>query len=254
MTQPTERFSDRADDYQKYRPGYPQEMITALLTITGVEQRSTVTDIGAGTGILTRLLLDRGLQVCAVEPNDAMRQAADELLSGEPGYTSLKAPAEQISLPDHSVDLITAAQSFHWFCNEETRLEFQRIAKPNAYLALIWNRRRLTSPLQQEYDAMLRQFSPDYARVNHMSLSDNGISQFFAAGEMKRLSFDNSQSMDLEALIGRVRSVSYCPQEGSAHYTQLIRSLTQLHQTYQVNGRIAFEYDTQLYLGHIHSQ
>ncbi|KDM91139.1 hypothetical protein EA58_13395 [Photobacterium galatheae] len=252
MKQATERFSDRVEDYRKYRPGYPQEMIKALLSATDVHPQSVITDIGAGTGILTRLLLEKGLQVCAVEPNDAMRQAADQSLAGMPGYTSRKAPAEQTGLPDHTVDLITAAQSFHWFCNEVTRTEFQRIAKPNAYLALIWNKRRFSSPLQRDYDAILRQLSPDYAYVNHMNLKDEDIRRFFAAGDMEQHVFENSQCMDLDALIGRVRSVSYCPQEGSANYTRLILVLTELHRTYQINGKITFEYDTNLYLGRIH--
>ncbi|KKD00371.1 MULTISPECIES: class I SAM-dependent methyltransferase [Photobacterium] len=254
MTGNTERFSDRVDDYLKYRPGYPQALIDTLVSQTQLNRQSQIADIGAGTGILTKLLLEKGLQVNAIEPNDAMRQAADHQLIGYSGYTSFAAPAERTGLADASVDLITAAQSFHWFCNPQTRAEFQRIARPDAHLALIWNQRKRSSPIQQPYDDLLTQYGTDYTRVNHMNLTDGDLSHFFADGQMQKLHFTYRQYFDLDGLIGRVRSASYCPPQGTAAYHALTEALTELFKTHQVDGQLTFDYDTYLYLGKIHPQ
>ncbi|WP_120512230.1 class I SAM-dependent methyltransferase [Photobacterium salinisoli] len=252
MTGNTERFSDRVDDYLKYRPGYPQALIETLVSQTHLGSQSQVADIGAGTGILTKLLLEQGLQVSAIEPNDAMRQAADHQLADYSGYTSFAAPAERTGLADASVDLITAAQSFHWFCNAQTRTEFQRIAKPGAHLALIWNQRKLSTPIQQQYDELLTRYGTDYTSINHMNLTDGDLRHFFADGQMQTLTFAYRQYFDLDGFIGRVRSASYCPPQDSTAFHALTDALTALFNAHQIGGQIMFDYDTNLYLGNIH--
>ncbi|MEI8593104.1 class I SAM-dependent methyltransferase [Photobacterium sp. Hal280] len=253
MTRNTERFSDRVDDYLKYRPGYPQALIETLVSQTHLNRQSQIADIGAGTGILTKLLLDKGYQVSAIEPNDAMRIAADQQLAEYAGYASFATPAEHTGLADASVDLITAAQSFHWFCNAKTRTEFQRIARPDAHLALIWNQRKLSTPIQQHYDDLLTQYGTDYTRVNHMNLTDGDLRHFFADGQMQKLAFEYRQYFDLDGFIGRVRSASYCPPQDSDTYHALTDALTTLFHTHQVDGQLTFDYDTYLYLGKIHT-
>ena len=113
MRDPTERFSDRAENYAKYRPGYPDEMLQYFRDL--VTPPATVADIGSGTGILTRQLLNSGYELYAVEPNEAMRREAERTLSGHPGFRSMDGTAEATTLADRSVDLITCAQAFHWF-------------------------------------------------------------------------------------------------------------------------------------------
>ena len=251
MTDSTQRFSDRVEAYLKYRPGYPAALVATLLEKTGLDASARVADVGSGTGIFTRLLLERNCRVFAIEPNDKMRHAAEVLLSDFPQFTSIDAPAERTGLADNSIDMVTAAQAFHWFNNEATKAEFKRILKRDGKLALIWNRRKVSQPFQQTYDAILREYAPEYNKVNHMNLNEDDITAFFARGSMEELHFDNSQQLDFKGVIGRLKSSSYCPAENSAQYIPLVTELVALFDQYAVNGMIDFEYDTQLYLGSI---
>lgn len=248
-TDSTQRFSDRVDAYIRYRPGYPPRLVNALLESLPSATESVVADIGSGTGIFTQLLLEQGLEVFALEPNDAMRAAAEVLLAQHSRFTSIAAPAEATGLADDSIDLITAAQAFHWFNNAATRAEFQRILKPAGQLALIWNKRKVSQPFQQSYDAILREFAPEYGAVNHMNLSDQDIAQFFRSGEMQLSQFDNRQVLDFASLIGRLKSSSYCPAEDSPQYIPLVTELLALFDQHAHDGTVDFEYETQLYLG-----
>ena len=142
MIDPKERFTNRVDDYVRYRPGYPPELFEMLLVECGLGQESRVADVGSGTGILTRALLEAtGARVAAIEPNAAMRAAAERSLAGEPRFESLSSSAEATGLPGASVDLVIAAQAFHWFDPPRTRAEFARILKPRGKVALVWNQR-----------------------------------------------------------------------------------------------------------------
>ena len=251
MTDSTQRFSDRVEAYIKFRPGYPVDLVQPLLQKTRSGTGVVVADVGSGTGIFTRLLLDRELKVFAVEPNASMRHAAEEIFFGHPHFTSLDAPAERTGLADNSIDLITAAQAFHWFNNAATKAEFRRILKPDGKLALIWNKRKVSQPFQQAYDAMLKTYAPEYGVVNHMNLSEADIAEFFDAGQMEVLRFDNCQQLTFPGLLGRLKSSSYCPVEGSPQYPSLVAELTGLFEQFAVNDMIDFQYDTQLYLGPI---
>lgn len=246
MTDARSRFSDRVANYIRYRPGYPPELIATLLAGSDTP---VVADIGSGTGIFTRLLLQRGLKVFGIEPNANMRQAGEEYLAEYGNFVSIDGGAEDTGLDDSSIDLITAAQAFHWFHNEQSRIEFARILKPDGQLALIWNKRRIEQPFQQAYDALLREIAPEYGQVNHMNLSSDDIAAFFATGEMDIQHFDYHQQLDFNGLIGRLKSSSYCPPEGSQPYDQLLKELRLLFDKHAVDGMLSFDYDSQLYRG-----
>jgi SAM-dependent methyltransferase len=251
MIDSTERFSDRVAAYMKYRPGYPDRLVSTMLRKAGLDSNTVVTDLGSGTGIFTRLLLEHKCKVFAVEPNANMRHAAEALLSEFQHFTSIDATAEHTGLADKSIDLVTAAQAFHWFNNEATKAEFERILKPGGKLALIWNKRNISQPFQQAYHAILNEYAPEYGKVNHMNLIEDDIADFFADGGMEVMHFENSQQLDFTGLIGRLKSASYCPAECSPQYIPLVTELVALFDQYAVNGRIDFAYDTQLYLGTI---
>jgi SAM-dependent methyltransferase len=251
MTDSTQRFSDRVEAYVKFRPDYPAELVKTLVQKTMLDAGAVVADVGSGTGIFTRLLLDQQLKVFAVEPNANMRNAAEVLFSDYPNFTSVDAPAERTGLAEHSVDLVTAAQAFHWFNNAATKTEFRRILKADGKLALIWNKRKVSQPFQQAYDAILKTYAPEYGVVNHMNLSEADIAEFFDEGHMKVLRFDNCQQLTFPGLLGRLKSSSYCPAENSPQYPSLVAELAGLFGQFAVNELIDFEYDTQLYLGSI---
>jgi SAM-dependent methyltransferase len=251
MTDSTQRFSDRVEAYVKFRPGYPVELVQTLLQITMLGKDAVVADIGSGTGMLTRLLLDQGLSVFAIEPNANMRKAAEVLLADYPHLTSIDAPAENTGLADNSLDLITAAQAFHWFNNATTKTEFRRILKTGGKLALIWNKRKTSHPFQHAYDAILRDYAPEYGVVNHMNLTESDIAAFFDNGQMQLLRFDNSQQLTFPGLLGRLKSSSYCPAEDSPQYPSLVAELAALFEHFALDAVVDFQYDTELYVGPI---
>lgn len=249
---PTQRFSDRVEAYVKYRPSYPSATIDALEQASRIQKSATIADIGSGTGILTQLLLDRGHEVHAVEPNAPMRAAAEQTLGAYANFHSHNGAAESTGLPDASVDLIVAAQAFHWFDREKTAREFRRILKPQGAIALIWNR-LLTdaSPFLTDYDAFLVANANDYPSTDHPKATDDEIRAFFAPAAMKTLSFPNRQQFDYPGLAGRCLSSSYAPAEGHPEHAPFFEKLATLFAKHQRGGRVAFEYRTSLYLATI---
>src|SRR4028119_2421500 len=121
---PTKRFTDRVANYVAYRPKYPAEVLEFMRAELSLSPSSIIADVGAGTGILTEMFLRNGNTVFAVEPNEAMRAAAENLLGACPKFRGVAGTAEATTLAVRSVDFITAAQAFHWFDAEHTRREF----------------------------------------------------------------------------------------------------------------------------------
>ena len=212
----TRRFSSRVEDYVRYRPSYPSALFAALERECGLARPSVVADIGSGTGIAAAILLERGHRVHGVEPNAAMREAAERLLAGERDFVSVDGRAEGTTLADDSVDLVFAAQAFHWFERAACRREFSRILRRGHCVALVWNdRSRDATPFLAGYEALLRTHSIDYEKVNHRDVvSDAALAEFFAPDGYGELAFENSQDFDRDGLFGRARSSSYVPVPG----------------------------------------
>src|SRR6266480_1804978 len=163
MSKTIERFSNRAEHYVKCRPGYPVEILDLLRTHCGLTQDSVIADIGSGTGKLSEPFLQNNNQVFAVEPNRAMRTAAEQLLSHYKKLVSIDGSAESTTVPNHSIDLITAGQAFHWFDRPKAKLEFARILKRDGWVVIIWNERRLdATPFLKAYEQLLLNFGTDY--------------------------------------------------------------------------------------------
>lgn len=249
MKAPTERFSDRVENYVKYRPSYPPEILDALRVRCGLSERSAVADFGSGTGIFTELLLQSGCQVFAVEPNDEMRHAADQRLSGNSRFRSVSGAAEHTGLDSGSIDIITVAQAFHWFRRDETGQEFRRILKPAGWIALVWNQRKTQGTFQSAYEELLREHVPEYDKVNHRNVKAADIAAFFDPGHYQRLTFENRQCFDLEALKGRMQSSSYTPPPNMPGFAELMAGLEAVFRKHATEGQVAFEYESQLHLG-----
>jgi SAM-dependent methyltransferase len=246
----TQRFTDRVADYVRYRPGYPAELIAFLHETCGIPAQARVADIGAGTGISSKLLLDAGHPVIAVEPNDAMRQAADQWLSGTPGYSSVAAPAEQTTLPDASVDLITAAQAFHWFDRDLVRREFARILRPGGLVALFWNIRLLdSSDFLRGYEALLQTYGVDYSAVAERYSDDADMQRWFGSGLRHIGHFHYAQKLDFDSLRGRLLSSSYVPRVGHPNLEPALQALKSLFDATARQGTVDFEHDTRIYVG-----
>lgn len=247
---PKERFSSRVGDYARHRPGYPREIIGYLSERWGLRPATVIADVGSGTGIFSALLLANGNQVYAVEPNDEMRRAAEERLSANPRFVSVAAPAEATTLPDRSVDMITAAQSFHWFDAAAARREFQRILKQGGPVVLVWNARLTDStPFLRDYEQFLRRFASDYLRVNHRTVEENRLGAFFAPNDFSLESYPNEQLLDVDGLRGRVMSSSYMPNAESAIYPKMNAELERLFARHENSGTVRIEYRTNVYSG-----
>lgn len=248
---PLDRFSDRANDYAKYRPSYPGAAIDAILAGLGQPSDLIVADIGAGTGISSRLMADRGAMVWAIEPNATMRDAAESHSRVE----FWNGTAEQTGLPDHSVGLVLCCQSFHWFEPVATLTEFHRILRPQGRVALMWNERNRDDQFTEQYTSIIRKAAdPAYFERIERRASEGSVLQHSPLFQTYRCQvFVNSHRLDRAGLIGIASSASYIPQSGPA-YEQLILDLQQLYDRWLQDfgaEAIQLSYHTHLYLADV---
>jgi SAM-dependent methyltransferase len=252
MPKSTQRFSNRVDNYIKYRPGYPIGVLQLLRDCGGLSNKAVIADIGSGTGIFTKLLLDEGYIVYAVEPNQDMRQAADKQLASNKKYYSVNGTAEMTTLKANGVDMVVCAQAFHWFNAYECKSEFARILKPGGKVALIWNNRQVDADeFSIDYEFLLRQESTDYERVNHQNLTEADFCAFFKNGKYQFTKFPNVQVFDEAGLIGRAFSSSYVPAEDTPEGEVFLQKLKAIFARHQENGAVNVQYQTEVYLGEV---
>jgi SAM-dependent methyltransferase len=251
MTNTVERFSNRVENYVKYRPNYPKEVLHLFQTEMKLQKSSAIADAGSGTGISSRLFLENGNTVFGVEPNAAMREAAEEFLKVFPNFISVDGTAENTTLPDNSVDFVIAAQAFHWFDIEKTRAEFGRILKDKGFIALVWNERQLdTNEFLREYEKLLLKFGNDYEKVRHENIGEKILKDFFQKGFSTK-TFLNAQTLDFAGLKGRVLSSSYMPSETDSRFEPMAAELERLFDKYSENGKIQILYDTNVHYSQI---
>ncbi len=247
----TARFSDRVENYVRYRPGYPPEVLDLLRSECGLRPSHIVADVASGTGVFTRLLLQNGNPVFAVEPNAEMREVGMQQLESYNGFVSVAGTAEETTLRSCSVDFVTAAQAAHWFDLPRARAEFVRILKPEGWCVLIWNERRTAStPFLRDYEQLLLTYGTDYKEVRHERTTAI-IHDFFAPALCQERVFSLVQRFGYEGTAGRLLSSSYVPLEGDPNHEAMMRELHRIFDVHAVNGMIEFEYDTQVFYGHL---
>jgi SAM-dependent methyltransferase len=247
----TSRFSDRVENYVRYRPGYPPEALQALRDECALAPRHIVADIASGTGIWTRMLLENGSQVFGVEPNAEMRQAGERLLAEFPKFTPVAGTAEATTLADASIDFVTAAQAAHWFDRERSRREFARILKPEGWLVLLWNERLTDStPFLREYEQLLLTCGTDYEDVRHEKTTDS-VNDFFDPMPFQARVFEMRQEFEYAGIEGRLLSSSYAPGPEHPNYAPMLRDLRRIFDTHAVAGRATFDYKTRVYFGRL---
>ncbi len=241
------RFDNRVKNYIKYRPHYPPEIIDLFRDEMNLQESSIVADIGSGTGISAKLFLENGNKVFGVEPNELMREASEKYLTDFPKFKVIDGTAANTTLEDKSVNIIIAAQAFHWFDNSETLNEFRRILRENGFVALIWNERQLDSnKFLREYENFLVEFGTDYQKVRHDNINRQNLKDFFET-EIHSETFDNRQTLDFEGLLGRVLSSSYMPSEDHPRFAELQESLKSLFARHAEKGKINILYSTNIF-------
>jgi SAM-dependent methyltransferase len=249
-------FSDRSEDYEKYRPIHPASAIDAILSDFGSPTQLVAADVGAGTGIGARLLADRGVRVIVIEPNADMRMAATphekvEFLTGA---------AEQIPLESATVDLVTSFQAFHWFDFTKSLQEFRRILKPGGQLALIWSFWDQSDAVSKEYTRLIFEVSKEQeqksqSRMTATTLFKSLRYQLFWWGlwlpyftNFRRYEFKFDQQLDLVGLIGLARSQGFTP-AGGTDLDKLVAKLSTFHQHFcNSQDWVRLAYCTRLYL------
>lgn len=248
----TEKFTGRAEIYKKHRPGYPKEFIDYMAKYSSLGSQSVVADIGSGTGILSRQLLERGYRVIGVEPNNDMRSTAEAELHDYPGFSSVNGTAEHTGLEDKSVDLVTVAQAFHWFDTAMFKAECKRILKQGANAALVWNSRDESSVFVKENAEIMKRFCPLFNGFSGgIGETPSVFEEFFENGLYEYRVYRNDLQYDIDGFIGRTLSASYAPKEGSPEYIGFVAALMNLFEKYSKDGKVTMPNITQSYIGKV---
>ncbi len=247
----TSRFSDRVENYIRYRPEYPSEALAVLQQGCALSPAHVIADVASGTGIWTRRLLGNGNTVFGIEPNAEMREAGERLLMSFPQFTGIAGTAEKTTLPDQSVDFVTAAQAAHWFDRKPARREFVRILKSGGWLVLLWNERVTDStPFLRDYEQLLSTYGTDYGEVRHERTTD-AVNEFFDPVPFQQRVFGMRQEFDYAGLQGRLLSSSYAPGAGHPNHEPMLRELKRLFEAHAVAGRVEVDYKTRVYFGRL---
>lgn len=247
------KFDGKGEIYKKYRPDYPRELLDWLYSDGGFSAESVVADVGSGTGIFSRCLLERGSRVFAVEPNGDMRKKAESTLGKYSGFVSVAASAESTGLEENSVDFVTAAQAFHWFDREKFRLECRRILRPVGKVLLLWNTKDTSSELVRGIAEVSSRFCPSFSGFSggiDFSDSSKEFSGFFS-GEYISKFFKKDFALDKERFVGRCLSSSYSLKEGDEGYSGYVSAIENLFDEYSRDGVIFIPNFTCCYMGSV---
>jgi len=237
-----DKFTGKADVYDRYRPSYPKELIDWLYEKT---HAASVADIGAGTGKFTACLSEKPWEITAVEPNGDM---LEKLRKNLPDIRIVNAPAEHTGLAAGSIDLVTAAQAFHWFDKEKFKAECQRIFTVDGRLAVVWNT-RTDSDMQRERNEIFQRFAGQYDSVKGNLNHDGKFAPEKYFSEYERFSLLQSMKMTAEQYVGCEMSRSYAPEKGTDAYKAQTEEMRRLFEKYQQGGLVDVEYETECFLG-----
>lgn len=252
MQDSTLRFSDRVEDYAKFRPGYPSEILSCLEAQCGLQTTWKIADLGSGTGNLTRLFLEHGNFVYGVEPNEAMRLAGEGLLSSFKNFGSVNGRAEETGLQTHSINLVTAGQAFHWFDVAASRAEAKRILREDGWVALIWNERvNDASPFMSKYESLLLARLGDYGGGISRGHGQEKVGDFFRGQGHTQFNFDQTVNHTLDTLCGLLLSSSYAPKPGQPGHDVLFEGLKEVFEAEQVEGYVSMVYSTAVFIGQL---
>ncbi|WP_262245344.1 class I SAM-dependent methyltransferase [Parapedobacter soli] len=246
-----QRFSQRAGNYDRFRPDYPQALLSFLHETVPITPGLVIADIAAGTGIFTEQIASWGSRVYVIEPNPYMRSMARRRLSACGRCVFLDGTAEATGLPDRSVDLFVSAQAFHWFDLAKTKAEFERTSRSSAHVAVVWNLRNTRSAFESGYELFIRSYATDYLQVSQRKMDTADVRSFFAPSVPKYRVFGHVDSLTYEQLLGRTLSYSFLPDELSPVLPEMTAALEALFKAHQREGRVRLSYKARLFVGQI---
>ncbi|WP_263260320.1 class I SAM-dependent methyltransferase [Pseudomonas sp. RIT-PI-S] len=238
-------FSIEAATYTTGRPDYPEALKAWLATVLDIGRASTVIDLGAGTGKLTRLI-DPAAQVTAVEPVAAMRA---EFAKQLPGIRVLEGKAEAIPFDSSAADALVCGQAFHWFANDAALREIHRVLKPQGRLGLVWNVRDEAVEWVAEITQIITPYEGDAPRLHTGQWQqpfDNGL---FSEPELSCFAYSHVGSPQA-VIVDRFLSVSFIaalPTDEKCIVAERLRELISDHPALRGREVVAFPYQTQAY-------
>lgn len=241
-----QKFTGKADLYDKFRPSYPDELIDYLYENARCDN---VADIGAGTGMFTRCLLKKPWKVTAVEPNADMRGK----LAAIEGITVVNAPAENTGLADKSVGLVTAAQAFHWFDEELFKAECKRILTNDGQLAIVFNERCYDGcEISSVRDKICQRYCGAFhsGHVGKRSIEEGARflkNEYFS--DVRVFRYENDIECDIDGFIGDTLSRSYALKSDDKDFEAFTRELENAFVKFSHNGKVTIKYNTMCYLG-----
>jgi SAM-dependent methyltransferase len=254
MQDPKSRFSDRAENYARYRPGYPREILSFLEGRDALGGDTVVADVGSGTGALSALFLKNGNAVLGVEPNREMRRAAERLLREHRLFESIDGSAEDTTLADESVDLVAVANALHWVDRVAARAELSRILRPDGRVAVVWHvaRESGTPFLRDHADLMSAYMTGSGAGGAEGAYAMTRA--FFGAGPGEQrgyevATFPYAQGLNFEGFRGLVLSSSSVPALGQPGSEEMLREVEEVFRRHESGGEITMEYEVVVYCG-----
>ena len=244
----TDKFSGKAEIYDKSRPDYSTGLIEYLSE--KFDTNTSIADIGSGTGKLAKEFLKRDCKVFCVEPNKDMRTLAEKILSEYNGFVSVNGTDTNTNLTDNSVDLITVAQAFHWFDVDGFKTECQRILKPNGMVAIVYNHRVTGSDFVNENAEICKKFCPNFKGFsNKFSAEAMAKIDFLFDNEYKTIHFANNLIYSKDLFIERMLSASYSPTQNDLNFNEYVTALENLFDKYSENGVLILPNETIAYVG-----
>jgi len=246
----TQIYSTKAQKYARCRPDFNHDAIVNFIEISDLTKNSVVADIGSGTGMMTRHLLDHFKTVYAVEPNDAMRQVAEIDFDERPNFQSLSAPAEHIPLSENSVDLITVGQAIHWFQPKSALSEFQRIAKPGTWL-LLATITTMDANLKNAIGDIFTEENGIPRKSNQAPSGEAPVSYYFANGMYENRLFPHLHPETWESFLGGIGSASYAPDEDHPCYQNFERATRRVFDRFSQDGILRWQIATEISYGYL---
>jgi ubiquinone/menaquinone biosynthesis C-methylase UbiE len=252
MSDNTERFTGRAEVYDRYRQRYPAEAVVRLLREwCGLAPEWTVADVGAGTGMLSEIFLESGNRVLAVEPNAQMRRACERLAEAWPKLEVINATAEVTSIPSASVEMVAAGRAFHWFDKDRALAEFRRVLKPGGWLVLVSaGRAHDANPQAVAFERLLTECGMGYSSERYGARVHDRTEGIFS-GEVHQAEIAGEQQFDWDAFRGNVMSLSAVPREGDVGYERFQDALRVYFGDYSVDGVLTMATKSRVTAGRI---
>ena len=245
----TNRFDGKGEIYAKARPKYAEKLFDYIKNDLKIPAGSVFADVGSGTGIFARQLIDRGYRVFAVEPNADMRRKAEEELNGNGNFTSVRGSDENMNLPGNSVDCISAAQSFHWFNPEAFKKECRRVLKPGGKIFIVYNSKVDSAECTKALAELNYKYSPDFHGFSNGMSSEKCLFFFSKNGVVFRT--DNTLIYDRQGYVNRALSSSYSLKESDENYSGYLKGLNEIFDTFSKDGFISIPNETVTYTGEL---